>query len=32
MARYRAQAPDAGEVLVTMVRRGGIWAADTIES
>ena len=32
VARYRAQAPDAGEVLVTMVRRGGIWAADTIES
>ena len=32
VARYRAQAPDGSEVLVTMVRRGGTWAAERIES
>ena len=32
MARYRAHTPDGTEVLVTMVRRGGTWAAERIES
>jgi uncharacterized protein involved in copper resistance len=32
VARYRAQAPDGSEVLLTMVRRSGSWVAETIES
>jgi hypothetical protein len=32
VARYRAHTPDGSEVLVTMVRRGGTWAAESIES
>ncbi len=32
VARYQAQTPAGGEVLVTMVRRGGTWAAERIES